>query len=75
MATAGSGDVLTGLLTGLLSQGYAPEDAAKLGVWVHGVAGDLAAGDSSQEAMIAGDLADWFGKAFNSLSGGEKRGE
>jgi len=64
MATAGSGDVLTGLLTGLLAQGYPPLEACLLGVYLHGSAGDLAAQQLSQEAMIAGDIIDHIGKAF-----------
>ena len=53
MATGGSGDVLTGILTGLLAQGYAPpETAVLMGVYLHGLAGDLAAAKKSQEAMI-----------------------
>ncbi|MBK8952875.1 MAG: NAD(P)H-hydrate dehydratase [Chitinophagaceae bacterium] len=56
MATAGSGDVLTGILTGLLAQGYTPESTAILGVYMHGLAGDFAADEYSQEAMIAGDI-------------------
>ncbi|PSK89837.1 NAD(P)H-hydrate dehydratase [Taibaiella chishuiensis] len=69
MATGGSGDVLTGILTALLAQGYTPADAARLGVYLHGLAGDLAAAASGQEALIAGDLPDWLGAAFRSLSG------
>ena len=56
MATGGSGDVLTGLLTGLLAQGYKPEQAAILGVYMHGRAGDQAAAKYGMEALIAGDL-------------------
>lgn len=67
MATAGSGDVLTGLLTGLLAQGYAPETAALLGVYLHGLAGDLAARDLGHEALIASDLVRYLGKAFHRL--------
>ncbi len=67
MATAGSGDVLTGILTGLLAQGYAPESAALLGVYLHGQAGDLAAKDLSQEALVAGDIIDYLGKAFQQI--------
>ncbi|MBI3140070.1 MAG: NAD(P)H-hydrate dehydratase [Sphingobacteriales bacterium] len=63
MATAGSGDVLTGILTGLRAQGYSPEGAALLAVYLHGLAGDLAAKDLSQEALIAGDIIDYLGKA------------
>ena len=68
MATGGSGDVLTGMLTGLASQGYSPLETCLLGVYLHGLAGDLAAETLSQEAMIAGDIIDYIGKAFKSLS-------
>jgi ADP-dependent NAD(P)H-hydrate dehydratase / NAD(P)H-hydrate epimerase len=64
MATAGSGDVLTGMITGLLAQNYSSEDASILAVYLHGSAGDVAAEDFSQEAMIAGDIIDSIGKAF-----------
>lgn len=67
MATAGTGDVLTGLLTGLLAQGYSSLDAARLGVYLHGLAGDLAARECSPEAMIASDLIRNLGAAFKSL--------
>jgi len=67
MATAGSGDVLTGLITGLLAQGYSPAQAATLGVYLHGLAGDLAAKKKGQEAMIAGDMTDMLGEAFRKL--------
>ncbi|MEJ7589009.1 MAG: NAD(P)H-hydrate dehydratase, partial [Ferruginibacter sp.] len=70
MATAGSGDVLTGMLTGLLAQGYSPTDACLLGVYLHGTAGDAAAEKMSQEAMIAGDIIDCIGEAFKKLRGG-----
>ncbi len=67
MATAGSGDVLTGLLTGLLAQGYSPMQSCLLGTYLHGLAGDLAAEELSMEAMLAGDIIDFFGKAYLSL--------
>ncbi|HET6768891.1 MAG TPA: NAD(P)H-hydrate dehydratase [Chitinophagaceae bacterium] len=67
MATAGSGDVLTGMITGLLAQGYTSEDAAILGSYFHGLAGDIAANKFSQEAMVAGDIIDNIGKAFQQL--------
>ncbi|MDR2497359.1 MAG: NAD(P)H-hydrate dehydratase [Tannerellaceae bacterium] len=67
MATAGSGDVLAGLLLGLLCTGYSPEDAATLGVFLHGMAGDLAAASSGEEAMIASDIINHIGKAFRLL--------
>ncbi len=68
MATAGSGDVLTGLLTGLLAQGYESDKACMLGVYIHGLAGDLAAADYSKEGIIAGDIAQYIGKAFAKLA-------
>lgn len=67
MATGGSGDVLTGLLTGLLCQGYPPDHAAIAGVFIHGVAGDLAAAHYSQQSLIATDIIDYLGEAFRSL--------
>jgi len=67
MATAGSGDVLTGMITGLLAQGYSSEDASILAVYLHGLAGDIAAKEFSKEAMIAGDIIDCLGKAFKQL--------
>ncbi len=68
MATAGSGDVLAGILTGLCAQGYAPADACRLGVYLHGAAGDLAAARLSPEAMIAGDITRSLGAAWQALS-------
>ncbi|MEM7572535.1 MAG: NAD(P)H-hydrate dehydratase [Bacteroidota bacterium] len=67
MGTGGAGDVLTGILTGLLAQGYPPYDAARLGVYLHGLAGDLAAEEEEQEAVIASDLVEYLGKAFGRL--------
>ncbi|HEX2631001.1 MAG TPA: NAD(P)H-hydrate dehydratase [Chitinophagaceae bacterium] len=64
MATAGSGDVLTGILTGLLAQGYSSVETAILGVYLHGLAGDLAAEEISMEAMIAEDIVDYIGNAY-----------
>jgi NAD(P)H-hydrate epimerase len=69
MATGGSGDVLTGLITGLLAQGLSSLDAALAGVYLHGLAGDLAAEASSEEAMIAGDISRHFGEAFRKIKG------
>lgn len=68
MATGGSGDVLTGILTSLLAQGYQPGDAAVFGVYLHGLAGDLAARELSMEAMIAGDITRYLGKAFLAIT-------
>ncbi len=67
MATGGSGDVLTGLLTGLLARGIPPADAAIAGVYLHGLAGDLAAVRSGQEALIARDMIRYIGEAFQSV--------
>ena len=67
MATAGSGDVLTGIITGLLAQGYSSGQAAVLGVYLHGLAGDLAAKKLGQEAVIAGDIVRTLGKAWKGL--------
>jgi ADP-dependent NAD(P)H-hydrate dehydratase / NAD(P)H-hydrate epimerase len=67
MAKGGSGDVLTGIITGLLAQQYSPENAAVLGTYLHGRAGDLAAAAFSQEAMLPTDLTACIGKAFLEL--------
>lgn len=67
MATAGSGDTLTGILTALLAQGYSPAETAIFGVYLHGLAGDLAAEDLSQESLIASDISDYLGEAFKTL--------
>lgn len=67
MATAGSGDVLCGLITGLLAQGYDQRSASLLGVFLHGLAGDLAANDLGEESLIASDLIDYLPKAFIEL--------
>ena len=67
MATAGSGDVLTGMITGLIASGYEPSVAAKMGVYLHGSAGDLAAEQLGYEAMTAGDIINSLGNAFLEL--------
>lgn len=67
MATGGSGDVLTGILTSLLAQGYTPRDAMLMGVWLHGLSGDHAAAEHSEEAMIAEDIVEFLGKSFLEL--------
>jgi len=67
MATAGSGDVLTGILVGLLAQGYSAEEAAKIGVFLHGRAGDLALDSQSKESLIAGDIVEQLGNGFKSI--------
>ena len=64
MATAGSGDVLTGILLGLLAQSYTPMEASILGVYLHGLAGDIALEDQSEESLLAGDIIHCIGAAF-----------
>ena len=67
MAKAGMGDVLTGIITGLMTQHYPLPEAAILGVYIHGLAGDIAAEKFSQEAMQASDLIDSIGEAWKIL--------
>ena len=69
MGTAGTGDALTGILTGLLAQGYDPAIAALLGVYLHGLAGDLAAETGSQPFLLAEDVVNHIGKAYLELQG------
>jgi ADP-dependent NAD(P)H-hydrate dehydratase / NAD(P)H-hydrate epimerase len=68
MATAGAGDVLTGIITGLLAQKYSPLNACILGVYLHGLSGDITAKTLSQEALIAGDIVDHLGDAFKEIA-------
>ncbi|HTH55311.1 MAG TPA: NAD(P)H-hydrate dehydratase [Cyclobacteriaceae bacterium] len=68
MAKGGSGDVLTGIITGMLSQGYPSLDAALAGVFLHGLTGDLAAADVGTNSLIAGDLVEFLPYAFKKLS-------
>jgi NAD(P)H-hydrate epimerase len=63
MATAGSGDVLTGIISGLVAQGLESFEAAKAGVYLHGLAGDLAAKDKTQSCLIASDIIEYLPKA------------
>ncbi|TDW97053.1 NAD(P)H-hydrate dehydratase [Dinghuibacter silviterrae] len=70
MATGGSGDVLTGILTSLLAQGYPSFQAAVLGVYLHGLAGDLALDEQSMESLTASGIVDSLGKAFKHLGSG-----
>ncbi len=67
MAKGGSGDVLTGIITSLLSQNYSSQEAAIFGVWLHGKAGDLASEKHSKEAMLPFDLINELGNVFKML--------
>ena len=68
MATGGSGDVLTGILLGLLAQGYSREEACKLGVYIHGLAGDIAAEEKTQMGMTAADIIEALPAAWKKLT-------
>ena len=70
LAKGGSGDVLTGLLGGLLARGYAAPDAAALAVWLHGRAGDLLTEERTAEAYASLDLVDYLYKGFKELYDG-----
>jgi NAD(P)H-hydrate epimerase len=67
MATAGSGDVLTGIIAALLAQGYTAPNAARLGVYLHGLAGDLAASVVGEVALIASDIVEYIPVAWNKI--------
>lgn len=67
MATAGSGDVLTGIITALLARGYHQKEACIVGVYLHGLAGDLAARDLGEESLIAEDIIRYLSRAFKRL--------
>ena len=67
MATAGSGDVLTGIITGLLARGYQPKEASMVGVYLHGLAGDLAAAELGEESLLASDIIQYLPRAFKRL--------
>lgn len=67
MAKGGSGDVLLGIITSLLSQKYSPKNAAIFGVWLHGKAGNLASNELSKEAMLPSDLIENLGEVFKIL--------
>lgn len=70
MATAGSGDVLTGIITALLARGYHRSDACLLGMYLHGLAGDIAAREVGKESLVAGDIIKYLPKAFLALEKG-----
>lgn len=67
MATGGSGDVLTGMIASLIPQKYTPLEACLLGVYLHGLAGDIAAEKLGFEALLSGDIVDHIGEAFKTL--------
>lgn len=69
MATGGSGDVLTGIITSLIGQGLVPEDAAKVGVYLHGLAGDIGVQRLGEYGLIAGDIADMTALAIKKTLG------
>jgi NAD(P)H-hydrate epimerase len=76
MATAGSGDVLTGILLALLAKGYSPLHAALLSTFLHGLAGDFAVKkERSYESLIASNIVEHIGKAYNILHSPEKMWE
>ena len=67
MATAGSGDVLTGVIAALIAQGYAPDWSVVLGVYLHGYAGDLAEQEHGEMGLMAGDIANNMGRAIRNI--------
>lgn len=67
MATAGAGDVLTGIIASFLSQGYEPEYAALLGVYIHGRAGDMAAAEFGEFGMTATDMIPYVGRVIRDI--------
>ena len=73
MATAGSGDVLTGIILALLAQGLSAENAAIAGVFLHGLAGDIAAIEKTEYSLISGDIIDYLGSAFLQLNSGSTK--
>ncbi len=73
MATAGSGDVLTGIISGLLAQGLDVFSSAQMGVYLHGLAGDLAAKEKTQAALIASDIIEYLPCALKYFSKNKKK--
>ncbi|HNX89112.1 MAG TPA: NAD(P)H-hydrate dehydratase, partial [Paludibacteraceae bacterium] len=67
MASGGMGDVLTGIIVGLLAQGYSSTDSAVLGVYLHGLSADLALQTQSEESLLASDVAGNLGNTFKHL--------
>ena len=73
MATAGSGDVLTGIVTAFVAQGYNPEYAAAIGVYIHGLAGDMAAEELGEFGMTASDITSYVGRAIRDVLSSRKK--
>ena len=71
MSTGGMGDILTGVISGLLSQRYSPEDACLLGTFIHGYAGDIVAERIGKSGLTASDVADTVPEALNRVNLGE----
>jgi NAD(P)H-hydrate epimerase len=67
MAKGGSGDVLSGIIGALLAQGYPPEDAARLGVYLHGRAGDISKNKQSLISVVASDIIECIGEAYREI--------
>lgn len=74
LATAGSGDVLTGMITSLLAQSYSPMDAAIIGVYLHGLTADIALPHTGYQSFIASTICHYLGKAFLFLEKGNENG-
>ena len=68
MATAGSGDVLSGIITALLARGYEQPDACMVGMYIHGLAGDLAAKELGMESLTASDIIQYLPQAFKHIN-------
>ena len=67
MATGGSGDVLLGMITAFIGRGYVPFEAACIGAYIHGLAGDIASLDFGEESLKAGDIIDYIPEAFKAV--------
>ena len=67
LATAGTGDVLTGVIAAFIAQGYSPDRSVAMGVYVHGLAGDIAVKEQGSHGLIAPDVANAVGKAIQSI--------
>ena len=67
LATGGSGDALTGMITSFLAQGYSPFEAAILGVYLHGSAADITLKSQSEESMLITDVIEKLGKGFDKI--------